>query len=191
MSELLIKAYPHTASWLISFGHVSPPADARRQESPEQCYEVRPRTEQDKSDDFFKSRIVKKLRRGIICCVKSGINNNSEIFRILNERGFSFRPKTKTYYSISAFRQYTSYVRRKYKIPANEKKNLILQDLRAGKDCKYICENHHTSRKYVMEVADNHGIHVPKIKQKYNPPSWSKEGLKKLKLKDENNGKSE
>lgn len=174
----------HNQSWMISLGQTPPPPDPRRLESPPVNFgDTRSvRSEQDKCRDFFKSRVVTKFRRGLICCVKAGVNNNSEIYRILTERGFAIKHNSKEFYSLSAFRQYVMYVRRKYGIFGKEKQDLILELLKQGKTCQYICDNIKTSRKYILEVAGNHDIDVKRIKPKYNPPSWSKELLKKLNL---------
>lgn len=166
-------------SWMISLGHASPPPDPRRLESPVLSDAIRSvRSEQDKCRDFFRSRVVAKFRRGLICCVKAGVNNNSEIYRILTERGFAIKHNSKEFYSLSAFRQYVMYVRQKYGIFGKEKQDLILELLKQGKTCQYICDNIKTSRKYVLEVAGNHDIDVKRIKPKYTPPAWTKEHLK-------------
>jgi len=138
--------------WMISFGQIKPPQDDRRLVSILKDEDLAVRNEYDKCQGFFRSQSTKKIRRGMICCVKKGMNNNSEIFRILLNRGFAYIPRSGKNYSLTTLSQYMIYVRKELKIPVVEKQYAILELIKQGMTDEQIIKKLDTSRRYIQEV---------------------------------------
>ncbi len=116
------------------------------------------RSEEDRYNQFFACRSNRKFRRGIIVLVKKGINSSVEIFRILKKRGFATRPGMQSFYCKTVCDFYIRCVRKKYGIPAKQKKDLIFDLHRQGKNIEEIRVEANTTYDYIKEIAQEFGF---------------------------------
>lgn len=157
-------------AWNVFFGHHEPIPDERRLKTniffANEYKKIpkipKPRTDKEKKEEFMSARCLKKVRRGIKVLVARGINNNSKICIILNERGFLTKHRGKgrgsksDIYSTSTIKGYIRYVREDCGITRKNKAEQILEMLQRKTPRRIIKETLDTSDPYIREVAQDY-----------------------------------
>jgi len=157
-------------AWMVFFGHQKPIPDERRlktniyfaNEYKKIPKTPKQRTDKEKKEEFMSARCLRKVRRGIKVLVEKGINNNSKICFILNERGFLTKHRGKgrgsksDIYSTSTIKGYIRYVREDCGIIRKNKAEQILEMLKLKTPRKIIRDTLDTSDPYIREVAQDY-----------------------------------
>lgn len=120
----------------------------------------KPKTENDRSNDFFANKEIKKFRRGMTRLVLLGVMRDCDIYHALCKKGYATNPANGKLYSKGTLQRAIRYIRVKYGMPAKDKQTQVLDLHKARKTKQEICRIVPTTMSYLRELEREYNIKI-------------------------------
>lgn len=120
---------------------------------------AKPDNKQKKSPYEIQTIATRKLIKGLTVCLKSGMKNNRDIYKLLMERGFLDKEGDRTV-SRSTVNAYLRAVRERMGLVRKDKKTMICELFEKGEGIQQIAELINSTPIYVYQTLKNNGYQV-------------------------------